>query len=116
VLPEKTRTLDNALEKGNREDHRLSRPHLQGQTLRSLTLDDAQMNRVGFEALTAVIMKSSVFWDTTPCSPLKVNQRLGGTRRIHFQQTARYYILVDGTLQTNPVEFINYTYQNKYRP
>jgi hypothetical protein len=27
---------------------------------------------VGFEVLTAVVMKSSVFWDITPCSPLKV--------------------------------------------
>jgi hypothetical protein len=25
---------------------------------------------VGFEALTPVVMKSSVFWDITPCSPL----------------------------------------------
>jgi hypothetical protein len=25
----------------------------------------------GFEVLTAVIRKSSVFWDITPCSPLK---------------------------------------------
>jgi hypothetical protein len=27
---------------------------------------------VGFEVLTAVLIKSSVFWDITPCSPLKV--------------------------------------------
>jgi hypothetical protein len=26
---------------------------------------------VGFEVLTAVIIKSTVFWDTTPCSPWK---------------------------------------------
>jgi hypothetical protein len=25
----------------------------------------------GFEALTAVVMKSSIFWDITPCNPLK---------------------------------------------
>jgi hypothetical protein len=30
---------------------------------------------VGFEALSAVVMKSSLFWDITPCSPLKVNRR-----------------------------------------
>jgi hypothetical protein len=24
-------------------------------------------------------MKSSIFWDITPCSPLKVNRRFGGT-------------------------------------
>jgi hypothetical protein len=28
---------------------------------------------VGFEVLTAVVMKSSIFWDITSCSPLKVN-------------------------------------------
>jgi hypothetical protein len=28
---------------------------------------------VGVEILTAVVMKSTVFWDITPCSPLKVN-------------------------------------------
>jgi hypothetical protein len=26
----------------------------------------------GFEDLTAVIMKGSIFWDIMPCSPLKV--------------------------------------------
>jgi hypothetical protein len=25
---------------------------------------------VGFEVLTAVVMKSTIFWDVTPCSPL----------------------------------------------
>jgi hypothetical protein len=30
---------------------------------------------VGFEVLTAVVMKSSVFWDTTLRSPLEVNRR-----------------------------------------
>jgi hypothetical protein len=30
---------------------------------------------VGFEVLTAVVMKSSIFWDTTLCRTLKVNQR-----------------------------------------
>jgi hypothetical protein len=30
-------------------------------------------------------MKSSVFWDTTPCSPLKVNGHFGGIYRLHFQ-------------------------------
>jgi hypothetical protein len=36
---------------------------------------------VGFEVLTAVIM----FWDITPCSPLKFNRRFGGTYRLHLQ-------------------------------
>jgi hypothetical protein len=30
-------------------------------------------------------MKSSIFADITPCSPLKVNRRFGGTVRIHLQ-------------------------------
>jgi hypothetical protein len=30
-------------------------------------------------------MKSSIFWDITPCSPLKVNWRFGGTCRLHPQ-------------------------------
>jgi hypothetical protein len=30
---------------------------------------------VGFEVLTAVVMKSTIFWNITPCSPLKVNRR-----------------------------------------
>jgi hypothetical protein len=28
------------------------------------------------------IMKSSVFWDITPCSPLNVHQRFGETFRL----------------------------------
>jgi hypothetical protein len=30
-------------------------------------------------------MKSHIFWDITPCSQLKINQRLRGTCRLHFQ-------------------------------
>jgi hypothetical protein len=30
---------------------------------------------VGFEVLTAVVMKSTIFWDITPCSPLSVNSQ-----------------------------------------
>jgi hypothetical protein len=30
-------------------------------------------NYKGFEVLTAVVMKSTVFWDVTSCSPLKVS-------------------------------------------
>jgi hypothetical protein len=40
---------------------------------------------VGFQILTAVFMKSSIFWDITPCTPLKVNRRFGGTYRLHLQ-------------------------------
>jgi hypothetical protein len=40
---------------------------------------------VGFEVLTAVVVKFSIFWDITPCSPLKVDRRFGGTYRLHLQ-------------------------------
>jgi hypothetical protein len=30
-------------------------------------------------------VKSTIFWDITSCSPLKVNWRFGGTYRLHFQ-------------------------------
>jgi hypothetical protein len=43
---------------------------------------------VRFQVLTAVVMKSSIFWDITPCSPLKFDQR-----------TIRRYIPEDSTLQ-----------------
>jgi hypothetical protein len=40
---------------------------------------------VGFEVYTAVIMKSIIFWDISPCSPLSVNRRFGGTYRLHLR-------------------------------
>jgi hypothetical protein len=36
------------------------------------------LSYVGFEVLTAVVMKSSAFWDIVSCSSLKVNQSFGG--------------------------------------
>jgi hypothetical protein len=39
---------------------------------------------VGFEVLTAVIMKSTIFWNITPCIPLSVNRRFGETYRLHL--------------------------------
>jgi hypothetical protein len=30
--------------------------------------------------------KSSIFWDITPCSPLKVNRSFGETRCLHLQE------------------------------
>jgi hypothetical protein len=39
---------------------------------------------VGFEVLLAVDMKSSIFWDTPPCSPLKFNKRFRGICRFHL--------------------------------
>jgi hypothetical protein len=40
---------------------------------------------VGFEVLTAVVMKSTIFRDIAPCSPLSVNRRFGGTYRLLLQ-------------------------------
>jgi hypothetical protein len=37
------------------------------------------------EALTALVMKSTIFWDITLCGPLKVNQHFEGTCRLHLQ-------------------------------
>jgi hypothetical protein len=37
----------------------------------------------GFEVLTVVIMKISVFWDITQRSSLKVKQSFEGTCRLH---------------------------------
>jgi hypothetical protein len=40
---------------------------------------------VAFEALTAAVMKDSAFQHITPFIPLKINQRFGGTYRLHLQ-------------------------------
>jgi hypothetical protein len=32
---------------------------------------------LGFDVLTPVVMRSSIFWDITPCSPLTVNRSFG---------------------------------------
>jgi hypothetical protein len=40
---------------------------------------------VGFDVLTAVLMKNTVFWDIMPCSPLKINGRFGGIYHLHLQ-------------------------------
>jgi hypothetical protein len=37
--------------------------------------------RVGFEDHPVVVMESSIFWNITPCSSLKVNRRFGGASR-----------------------------------
>jgi hypothetical protein len=44
-------------------------------------LKDSRLGQLivaGFEALTAVVMKSPIFWDIMLCSPLKVNRRFSG--------------------------------------
>jgi hypothetical protein len=49
-------------------------------------------------------MKSTIFWDMTPCSPLSFNRRFGGIYRLHLhgrrnkfsknQQTSRCPVIV----------------------
>jgi hypothetical protein len=43
----------------------------------------------GSETLTAVVMKCTSFRDITPCSPLKVSGRFGGTNRLIFSSTTK---------------------------
>jgi hypothetical protein len=49
----------------------------------------AKLIDVGIEVLTAVVMKSSFFWDITPCSQLEDNRHFG---EIHHLQSA-YHLL-----------------------
>jgi hypothetical protein len=35
-------------------------------------------------------VKSIIFWDMTPCSPLSCTRRFGGTYRLHFQDDTLY--------------------------
>jgi hypothetical protein len=42
-----------------------------------------------FEALTAVVLKISVYWDITPCNLLEVNRRFGGIFRVHIAPNRR---------------------------
>jgi hypothetical protein len=46
-----------------------------------------------FEVFTVVVMKSTVFWDITPCSTLKVNRRFGVTYRLYLQGTVGFEVL-----------------------
>jgi hypothetical protein len=42
-------------------------------------------NNVGFEVFTSVTMKSTFFWDETPCSPVEVYQHFGATYGLDLQ-------------------------------
>jgi hypothetical protein len=56
-----------------------------------LCYSDIATTAVGFEVLTAVDMKSFIFWDIALCSPLRVNRNFRGIRRA-------CYLLHDGLL------------------
>jgi hypothetical protein len=49
------------------------------------TGNEKYSRNVGFEVFTAVVMKSIIFWDMTPCSPFSCTRRFGGTYRLHLQ-------------------------------
>jgi hypothetical protein len=68
---------------------------------------------VGFDVLTAVVMKSTIFRDITPCSPLSVNRRFGGTYRLHLQGRPWLH----GVISQKMVLFITaVSYRNIYEP
>jgi hypothetical protein len=50
-------------------------------------------------------MKSIIFWDITPCSPLKVGRRFGGTYRLHLRgrrvSRSRYQREIKGQAEAN---------------
>jgi hypothetical protein len=53
-------------------------------------------SNIGFEVLTVVAMKSTIFWDITTRSPLKVNQRRltsGGLHGVISQKTVLFKML-----------------------
>jgi hypothetical protein len=50
---------------------------------------DQHYSYVRCEVLTAVVMKSFIFWDVTPCSLLKVNQSFRGTCSLILQAERR---------------------------
>jgi hypothetical protein len=39
----------------------------------------------GLDVLTEVVIKNPVFWDITPCCPLKINRNFGEIFRLHLQ-------------------------------
>jgi hypothetical protein len=49
-------------------------------------LQDAKVDNhyARLEVLTAVVLNNTIFWDITPCSPLKVNRSFGGTYLLHI--------------------------------
>jgi hypothetical protein len=61
------------------------RRHLEGGGLTGNTAAATNLSIVEFEVLTAVVMKSTIFWDITQCSPLRVKRRFGGTYRLQLQ-------------------------------
>jgi hypothetical protein len=61
-------------------------PRIINVALKELDTERLTVNcMIGFEALTALVMKSSIFWNKTLCSSLKLSRRFGGTYCLHLQ-------------------------------
>jgi hypothetical protein len=50
-----------------------------------VSLLTASLNKQLKRPQANIKLKSTIFWDITPCSPLSVNWRFGGTYRLHLQ-------------------------------
>jgi hypothetical protein len=85
----------------------------------------------GFEILTAVVMRSSIFWDITPCNALKITGILDEHFTTVFRADAKLCMLLvsclaySSTLKTEArfsskmlVDFQQTTWRNipEYRP
>jgi hypothetical protein len=66
-------------EKGKKEEKRLENLYSKVEIKRGQRRDRTEKGIKEFVVLTAVVMKSNIFWDIMPCSPLKVNRRFGET-------------------------------------
>jgi hypothetical protein len=54
---------------------------------KKLMIEDNTQERniyLGLEVLTAVVMKSSIFWDVIPCHALKINHCFRGMFDLHL--------------------------------
>jgi hypothetical protein len=108
-LPKRKIRVSRGREAGIRTRHHQNTSQTRSR-LRQLVgkLDKARQDYVAFKVLTAVVMKSCIFREITPCSPLSVNRHLGGTLKmettyssetsVDFQRTTRRYIPEDRIL------------------
>jgi hypothetical protein len=51
-------------------------------------------------------MKSTTFWNITPCSPLKVDRRFGGPYRVISQKTALFITTTVRTSNPTPSVYV----------
>jgi hypothetical protein len=53
--------------------------------MRQTNADNQEIGKEELEVVTAVVMKSSTFWDIIPCSPLKIYRHFVVIYYLHFQ-------------------------------